>query len=131
MKNPHIHKFKRDSYSTGKKFYYCINGDCTFKIDVKHSLGKMNICHSCGSSFRMNEYSIRAANPKCMDCIKRRTVKKELSNDDIEARVTEQTKQVDSVLDLQSRLKSNPSLIGKTNPATIIEYNPDDEKDTL
>src|SRR5215475_10592032 len=70
----HIHKFKRDTYSTGKKFYYCIQPDCNFKIECKHALGKISLCHVCNQSFQMNEYSIRKAKPKCNNCINRKTL---------------------------------------------------------
>ena len=73
-KTNHIHKFNRLTYkTTGNSIYFCIN-DCptNFKIDVKLSLGKTNLCNICGTPFTMNEYSIRQAKPRCMNCVKRK-----------------------------------------------------------
>lgn len=117
MKSNHIHKFKRDTYSTGKKFYYCINGDCTFKCDVKHSLGKTSLCNNCGNPFAMNEYSIRKANPKCMDCVKRRTIRKDGV---LEEPIVKETKS-DSISELRAKMGN----------LSIKEYNPEDESDEL
>lgn len=118
MKNSHIHKFRRDKYSTGKSFYYCINGNCTFKIETKHSLGKLNLCNSCGNPFEMNEYSIRAAKPKCLDCVKRRTIKNDVKET---INAINQTTASDSLSSLSSRMEN------LTSNVVVKEYNPDDE----
>ena len=139
QKNNHIHQFKRDTYSTGKKFYYCVNGNCTFKIDVRHSLGKFVLCSSCGDKFQMNEYSIRMAKPKCMDCIKRRTVNKELvnANSVVESSIKSAVVIGESII---KRLSEEPELVResslndlrrKISGLTIKEYDPDSEDDPL
>ncbi len=131
----HIHKLRRDRYSTGRSFYYCVNGDCNFKIDVKHSLGKTNLCNKCGKPFEMNEYSIRAAKPKCFDCIARKSfsnsaILDELNLGELNANnvdrnsstITSKTEvHSDSINELEKQLSN---LIVRT-------YNPEDDDDKL
>lgn len=63
----HIHKFKRTSYSTGTKVYFCID-NCSYKIEVAFALGKVVRCNICDEDFAMNEYSIKLAKPHCNNC---------------------------------------------------------------
>jgi len=63
----HIHKFKRAAYSSGAKFYFCVN-DCNFKIACELSLGKTVECWRCGKPFKINSYSIKLDKPHCEDC---------------------------------------------------------------
>lgn len=130
----HIHKLRRDRYSTGRPFYYCIN-DCTFKIDIKQCLGKVVLCNKCGKEFEMNEYSIRAAKPICMECIARR---KALNNPNInldsiigvvDANLLDRNSQSQSTNEVHSN--SIESLQSKLRNITIKEYNPEDEDDVL
>lgn len=130
MKDNHIHKFKRDTYSTGKQFYYCING-CTFKIDVRHSLGKEVLCNSCNKPFKMNEYSIRKASPKCMDCVKRRTIK--VKDDNHADTVVESSAVIRRSIEVEPSIRESSveDLRKKINNLTIKEYDPNAEDDSL
>lgn len=67
MTEKHTHKLKRITHRNGEKVYFCVL-NCTFKINVKLSLGKRNICWRCGVEFPMNEYSMRLAKPHCPKC---------------------------------------------------------------
>src|SRR5882757_6234172 len=130
----HVHKFRRDRYSTGRAFHYCTL-DCTFKIDVKHSFGKTSLCNKCNKPFTMNEYSIRAAKPVCLNCINRRQldaikeydkilgVKFDANTLDRHNTTTIPTAetQTNSISSLQNRMRS----------IVVKEYNPEDDDDSL
>jgi len=97
-----------------------VNGNCTFKIDVRHSLGKPNICHSCGNVFNMNEYSIRAANPKCMDCVKRRTIQPVVTDSTVNEQITAKDSPNVNIIPTNDVKE-------KFNSLKVVEYNPDDD----
>jgi len=70
MIKEHTHKFRRHTYETGSKIYFCTLPKCNKKIKVGLALGKESICWRCGKEFVMNEYSVRLAKPHCEDCHK-------------------------------------------------------------
>lgn len=65
----HVHRLKRHKFKSGNIIYFCVD-DCRFKIAPALALGKTVLCNRCGEPFRMNEYSIRLAEPHCENCHK-------------------------------------------------------------
>lgn len=66
----HVHKFKRHTYETGSKIFFCTLPKCNKKTKVALALGKECICWRCGEPFILSEYSIRLVKPHCDDCHK-------------------------------------------------------------
>lgn len=131
----HIHKLRRDRYSTGRSFYYCVN-DCSFKVDVKHSLGKTVLCNKCNKPFVMNEYSIRSAKPKCFDCVKRKESTSSAVN--LDSIISFGVKNA-NIVDRNEPTTRNTAEVS-ANPITEIqnkfnvlvrEYNPETDDDDL
>lgn len=86
----HVHKLKRHIYkSTGNAVYFCVDGDCTFKLDVGLSLGKSTVCWRCGDTFQMNQYSIRLAKPHCLKCHVSKAGTRNYVNADTVRKITE------------------------------------------
>lgn len=69
-KKEHTHKFKRHTYETGNKIFFCALPKCNKKLKVGLALGKESLCWRCGEVFVMNEYAIRLAKPHCENCHK-------------------------------------------------------------
>lgn len=113
----HIHKFRRKIYKTGNSVYFCVD-DCNYKIGVEFSLGKMTRCNNCDKAFQMNEYSIRAAKPKCMDCIKRKTITKGGIDANIMVESISKSIAADSITELKNKMDN----------LIIKEYKPEDEE---
>ncbi len=131
----HIHKYRRDKYSTGRAFYFCVNGDCNFKIEVRHSLGKNTLCNKCGGIFTMNEYSIRAAKPICMNCVSRK------SNSNSAVNLSDIGVNLDAINVVRNTSTTRNSISEQTSSVSMLEkelnhlvfkeYNPEDESDDL
>lgn len=79
-KTEHVCKWKRHTYETGSKIYFCALPKCNKKMKVGLALGKECICWRCGNVFQLNEYSIRLAKPHCMDCHKSKGMSQEEAN---------------------------------------------------
>src|SRR5882757_8513394 len=129
----HVHKFRRDRYSTGRAFHYCTL-DCTFKIDVKHSFGKTSLCNKCNKPFTMNEYSIRAAKPVCMDCINRRNETPIILETDIDSILgvklnanTMDRHNTTTIPTTETQTNSISSLQNRMRSIVVKEYNPEDD----
>jgi transcription initiation factor IIE alpha subunit len=125
----HTHKLRRKNYkTTGTAVFYCID-NCDYKIGVEFALGKLTRCNICNNTFAMNEYSIRAAKPRCMDCVKRKTLS---SLEVTDANNLDGIRTVNRILanTAEDRVTSLKEQLEKTT--TIIkEYNPDDEENEL
>lgn len=67
----HLHKLKRHTYATGSKIYFCVN-NCSYRVDIELSLGKIVECWRCGNAFTMNVYSSTLEKPHCDACHKYR-----------------------------------------------------------
>lgn len=76
MKKNHTHRFRRHTYKSGNKVYFCTL-DCTFKIDCQLALGQATICNICGQPFIMSEYALKLKLPHCDKCSKRKIVDSE------------------------------------------------------
>lgn len=66
----HVHKFKRHTYETGTKVFFCALPKCNKKLKVALALGKECICWRCGEVFILTEYSLRLVKPHCENCHK-------------------------------------------------------------
>lgn len=139
-KQRHFHILKRHTFKNGERIYFCTN-NCDYKVSVKLALGKDTLCNICGKLFRMNEYSLRLARPRCQECINKKDTKdsnvqlkekKEVSFDDLgidlpkaveskEIRTTEM--KFDPISELRKRLKnaSSPTPISKTEREEVRE----------
>lgn len=125
MSKNHIHKLRRKQFkTTGTPVYYCID-NCDYKVGVEFSLGKVTRCNSCNEPFAMNEYSIRAAKPKCMNCVKRRTL---LGVKD--ANIVERLPTIEQIIPNKDSTSSLKERLSKTT-TVIKEYNPEDNDDEL
>lgn len=80
------------------------------------TIGKRTNCNVCGKTFEMNEYSIRLARPRCMNCIQRKPKTKETSS------VTS---------DLRSRLRKSADILSDNTNEATREDTPDDDEDLL
>lgn len=71
-KTNHIHKYKRRKYPTGTEFFFCCKPgqQCYHKIECSLALGKPCECWVCGKEFNLDEYAVRLAKPRCVNCRK-------------------------------------------------------------
>lgn len=76
MKKNHTHKFRRHTYKSGNKVYFCTL-NCSFKIECALALGHECICNLCGIPFTMSEYTVKLKLPHCDSCSKRKVVDSE------------------------------------------------------
>lgn len=104
-KTSHAHKFRRHTYKTGAKVYFCALPDCSIKMNPSLTLGKRAICWRCEEEFVMSEYSIRLAKPHCDNCHK----SKDMISIPIVVRIDMPNKEIElsnPISDLQNRLAS-------------------------
>lgn len=69
----HTHKLQRQKYKNGTKVYFCVL-NCNYKVEATFALGKETICHNCGNTFTMNEYTVKLVKPHCQNCGKRKVI---------------------------------------------------------
>ena len=70
QKLSHCCKWKRHTYETGTKIFFCTLPKCNKKLKIGLALGKESLCWRCGEVFILNEYSVRLARPHCENCHK-------------------------------------------------------------
>lgn len=121
----HVHKLKRLRYTNGEAIYFCILGECEYKINVKVALGKPNQCHRCDKTFNMNEYSSRLAKPHCMDCHKGKGEPVEFTHSLPKEIVKTKSKPLPSD-DLLSRLRNALPSVGKADTELPSQITDDD-----
>ena len=130
----HLHKLKRHTHATGSQIYFCVN-DCSYRISVELSLGKVSECWRCGKAFSMNVYSQTLAKPHCENC---HSFKSE-ANAKARGRVVKPLTQVanlaaesvvESLADRLHNLTSNIP-IAETKSAEIKEFKLEDEEDFI
>lgn len=71
MKNPknnHVHKYKRFSFSNGRRAFGCVSCPSYVLEDV--IVGHQAVCWRCGNVFTIDEKACKLAKPHC-GCFKR------------------------------------------------------------
>ncbi len=71
-KPKHIHKFKRHTYPTGGKIFFCTLPDCQFKIETALAVGKEVLCNVCSNPFILTVAHLDKKLPHCPSCGKMR-----------------------------------------------------------
>lgn len=66
----HTHKLKMRKNRLGIKYYFCVDGKCTFEVLSEKCLGKITICWRCGKEFNLDVLSYRLVKPHCPECTK-------------------------------------------------------------
>lgn len=98
--------------------------DCSYKVNIKLSLGKLSECHRCGESFEMSVLSARMDKPHCSACVKHKDKK--------EIRGFVSLKEIPIVLpatDLRARLSKSVDRV--VEGSEIKVPNTEDETDML
>ncbi len=63
----HVHKLQKYKYKTGNSVFFCTL-NCSYKIEVALSIGKLTLCHICNNQFIMTEAHIKLKRPHCINC---------------------------------------------------------------
>lgn len=89
MKHTGPHKYQTvqlKSWDSKAKVLKCMLPDCPhYLTHPRLGIGRLTLCHWCGSVFQLDNNSYRKVKPKCADCVKkngeiRRSLKEAAAN---------------------------------------------------
>jgi len=69
-KSDHIHKYQRVKWGKNKTIVWrCMLPNCQHYLHSDFIVGKVSICHGCGSQYVITLEKSHRAKPKCDDCL--------------------------------------------------------------